>query len=104
MHPCESLPVVNDGDTIKHNMENIITQEQATKVRAALIGGMVALETDIVFLEDRTSLVASRKRQLQEIKDALNLMTYRLSFIPTDVSKTHAIMAHSRAKADLFAE
>jgi hypothetical protein len=104
MRPCESLPVVNDGDTIKHNMENIITAEQASKVRSALIGGMVALETDIVFLEDRTSLVANRKQQLQEIKDALNLMTYRLSFIPTDVSKTHAIMVHSRAKADLFAE
>jgi hypothetical protein len=85
-------------------MQNIITQEQATKVRAALIGGLVALETDIVFLEDKPSLIANRKRQLQDIKDALNLMTYRLAFIPTEVSKTHAMLVHSRAKADLFAE
>jgi hypothetical protein len=104
MRPCESLPVANDGDTIKHNMENIITAEQASKVRAALIGGMVALETDIVFLEERTSLVANRKQQLAEVKEALNLMVFQLSFVPQEVSRNHAIMVHSRAKADLFAE
>lgn len=86
-------------------MQNIITPEQASEVRAALIGGLVALETDIIFLEDRhPSLIANRKRQLQGIKQALDLMTYSLAFIPTEVSKTHAMLVHSRAKADLFAE
>jgi hypothetical protein len=86
-------------------MQNIITSKQASEVRAALIGGLVALETDIVFLEDKhPSLISNRKRQLQDIKDALDLMTYSLAYISTEVSKTHAIVAHSRAKADLFAE
>lgn len=86
-------------------MQNIITPEQASEVRAALIGGMVALETDIVFLEDRhPSLIANRKRQLQDIKQALDLMTWGLAFVSTEASKTHALVVHSRAKADLFAE
>jgi hypothetical protein len=105
MRPCESLPVVNDGDTIKHNMENIITQQQNTQVRNALIGALIALETDIVFLQkDFAYITENRKRQLAEVKEALNLMVFQLSFVPQEVSKTHAILVHSRAKADLFAE
>jgi hypothetical protein len=105
MRPCESLPVVNDGDTIKHNMENIITQQQNTQVRNALIGALIALETDIVFLQkDFAYITENRKRQLAEVKEALNLMVFQLSFVPQEVSRNHAIMVHSRAKADLFAE
>ena len=86
-------------------MENIITQEQSTQVRAALIGALVALETDIVFLQkDFAYMTENRTRQLAEVKQALTLMSYGLSFLPQEISKTHAIMVHSRAKMDLFAE
>ena len=103
---CDSLPVANDGDTIKQNiMENIITQDQSAQVRKALIGAMVALETDIVFLQkDFSYITQNRKEELEKVKQALNLMVFQLAFLPQEVSKTHAIVAHSRAKADLFAE
>jgi hypothetical protein len=86
-------------------MENIITQDQATQVRSALIGALVALETDIVFLQrDFAYMTENRIAQLAEVKQALNLMSFELAFLPQEVSKKHAIMAHSRAKMDLFAE
>ena len=86
-------------------MENIITQDQSAQVRKALIGAMVALETDIVFLQkDFSYITQNRKEELDKVKQALNLMVFQLAFLPQEVSKTHAIVAHSRAKADLFAE
>jgi hypothetical protein len=86
-------------------MENIITQDQSTQVRKALIGALVALETDIVFLQrDFAYMTENRIAQLAEVKQALNLMSYQLSFLPQEVSRNHAIMVHSRAKMDLFAE
>jgi hypothetical protein len=86
-------------------MENIITQEQSTQVRKALIGALVALETDIVFLQrDFAYMTENRIAQLAEVKQALNVMAFELAFLPQEVSKRHAIMVHSRAKMDLIAQ
>jgi hypothetical protein len=49
-------------------------------------------------------MTENRIAQLAEVKQALNVMAFELAFLPQEVSKRHAIMVHSRAKMDLFAE
>jgi len=85
---------------------NALTFEQACEVRAGLIAAQVALEMDMILLGATSPFIPNRTRQLAAVNKAFEIMT-DIPYIPhkaEEIIQSHALLTHTRAKADLFAE
>ena len=85
---------------------NALTFEQACEVRNGLIAAQVALEMDIVLLGPTSPVIPNRTRQLAAVNKAFEIMM-DIPYVPhkaEEMIQSHAALAHSRAKVELFAE
>jgi hypothetical protein len=92
--------------TLKNQHMNALTFEQACEVRAGLIAAQVALEMDMILLGATSPFIPNRTRQLAAVNKAFEIMT-DIPYIPhkaEEIIQSHALLTHTRAKADLFAE
>ena len=85
---------------------NALTFEQACEVRNGLIAAQVALEMDIILLGATSPFIPNRTRQLAAVNKAFEIMM-DIPYVPhkaEEIIQSHAVLTHSRAKVELFAE